>query len=170
MSSDAPEPLVGRTILTPADGPVLIKAGTARFGFFNQPRLLAYCAEFAIIAAALALAGYQLAGVPLLVIAIVLFFLAMWVGSRTTRRLAAEFGHGQEGEIELDDEAVTVRQPGLTFRWLWSHFERASEAPDHIALVGVGTVVVVFARSFDADTFVRVRALIAAKLSPSGSR
>ena len=166
-TSDAPAPLVGRTTLTTADGVALMKVSNARLGVLNQPRLLAYCAEVAIIAAASAVVGYRLAGETLLAIAVVLFGLAIWAGKRTTRLIAKDIGHGQEGEIALDDEGVTVRQPGLTTHYMWSRFESAAEAPDHIALVtGVGAVLV-FARSFDADTFARVRALVSSKLSPS---
>ena len=164
MTADAPAPLVGRTTLTPADGAVLLKANSTRVGFFSQPRMLGYSAEFAIVAAALGLAGYRLAAEVLLALAVVAFVVAMWAGSRTTRLIIDDIAHGQEGEIALDDDGVTVRQPGLMSHWMWSRFQRAVDAPDHIALVtGVGAVVV-FARSFDAETFARVRELVARKL------
>jgi hypothetical protein len=164
MTADVPAPLVGRTTLTAADAAVLFKANSTRIGFFSQPRMLAYSAEFAIVAAALGLAGYRLAAEVLLGIAVLFFGLAIWAGKRATRLVLDDLAYGQEGEIELDDEGVTVRQPGLTSRWMWSRFVSAVAAPDHIALItGVGAVVV-FARSFDADTFVRVHELVARKL------
>jgi hypothetical protein len=112
----------------------------------------------------LGLAGYRLAAEVLLALAVVFFGVAIWAGNRTTRLIVDGIAYGQEGEIVLDDDGVTVRQPGLMSHWTWSRFVRADAASDHIALVtGVGAVVV-FARSFDTETFVRVHELVARKL------
>jgi hypothetical protein len=166
VSSDgsAPAPLVGRTTLTRADGAALISASNARFGFFNQPRLLMYSSVFAIMAAAFAMTGRGVAAPPLLALAIVCFALAFWVGRRTARLMSEGYGRGQEREIALDDAGVTVREPGMTVSWTWPRFERAIEMPDHITLVAGVSVVVILKRAFDAGAYGRVRELIAAKV------
>jgi hypothetical protein len=168
MIADAPLPLVGRTVLTPADAAAVNKALCARIGFFNQPRLLLYSSIFAMVAAGVSIAGRGLAAPLLLVLAIVCFALAIWAGQRMARVMSKGFGLGEEREIALDDESVTVGDPGMTVIWSWSRFERAVEAPDYIVLVADMGVILVIKRGFDAETFTRVRALIAAKVPASG--
>ncbi len=163
MNADTPRPLVGRTTLTPADGAELVKASQARFGYFNQPRVLSYSAQFGIMAAIVALSPYRLAGWPMLAIAIVLFVFAAWIPKRVVRVIAASYG--REREIALDDEGVTVSDPGMSTSWTWSRVERAIEHRDHITLFASMGVIVVLRRAFDADSFARVRALIAAKVT-----
>jgi hypothetical protein len=166
VSTDAPAPLVGKATLTPADGAVLIKAATARFGYFSQPRLLLYCAVLAIMAAIAGIAEYGMVAKLWLAMAMLLLVLANVVGARTARLIGAGYGRGQEREIVLDGDGVTVREPGLATTYAWSRFERAVDSGDHIALVTGAGVVVVLKRAFDADTFARVRALVAANVLP----
>ena len=151
-------------MLTPADGAVLLKVATARFGYFNQPRLLLYCAVLAIMAAIAGIADYGLMAKVWLAMAIVVFTLATVAGMRTARLIGAGYGRGQEREIALDRDGVTVREPGMTTSYAWSRFERALDTGDHIALVTGPSIVLVLKRAFDADTFARVRELVAAKV------
>ncbi|HEY6235595.1 MAG TPA: YcxB family protein, partial [Candidatus Elarobacter sp.] len=166
----APAPLVGKATLTPADGAVLIKATTARLGYFNQPRLLLYCAVLAIMAAFAGIADYVMVAQLWVAMALLLFLLAIVAGSRTARRIGAGYGRGQEREIVLDDDGVTIREPGLSTTYAWERFERAVDSGDHIALLTGAGVVVVLKRAFDADTFARVRALVAAKVRGQAGR
>jgi hypothetical protein len=170
VSTDAPAPLVGRATLTPADGAVLIKAASARFGFFSQPRLLLYCAVLAIMAAFAGIADYGMVAKLWLAMALLLFVLAIVAGNRTSKLIGAGYGRGQEREIVLDGDGVTVREPGLSTSYAWSRFERAVDSGDHIALVTGAGVVLVLRRAFDADTFARVRALVAAKVPGQARR
>ncbi len=164
MSTDAPAPLVGRTTLTPADGAVLLKASTTQFGFFTQHRLVRYYAIAAALAAIFCLEGFDLLPKVMLGIAAVIYLLAIVVGFRMMRVVSERYGFGQEREIVVDDEGITIREPGMTVAYAWSRFARVTETADHLALAaGVGTVVVP-KRAFDADAFARVRALVAAKV------
>jgi YcxB-like protein len=163
-SAGAPAPLTGRTALTAKDGAVLMRASRARIGFVNQPRLLFYCALVSVLAAILAIESYRRMPFVLLGIALVLFVLAVVVGSRTTQSTAAAYGHGQEREIELDDGGVTVRETGMTVSYDWSRFDRALESPEHLILFAGPGIVVVPKRAFAADDVARVRELIASKL------
>lgn len=170
MPADVQLPLVGRTTLTPADGAVLIKASQSQVGYFNQPRLVRYYAAAAVLSAIFCIEGYDLVPKLLLVFAVAMYVLAIVVGFRGMRMLRDAYGFGQEREIIVDDDGMTIREPGMTVTYTWARFKRATETADHFALLaGVG-ILVVPKRAFDAESFARVRALIAAKIPPQGRR
>ena len=170
MAIDAPAPVVGRTTLTPADGAVLLKASRARFGVFNQPRVLLYCGVVAIMAAILCLEGYDVVPKVLLGISLALYLVAIVVGVRMTRMVGERYGRGQEREIAVDDADVTVREPGMTVVYAWSRCERALETAEHIALVAGLGVLVIPKRAFDAGALARVQELVAAKVPAQARR
>jgi hypothetical protein len=160
-------PLIGRATVGRDDGRVLLKASIVRIGFFNQPRLLLYCALVAMLAAALAIEGYGRTPKVLSVAAAVLFVLAIWAGQRTSQTLARRYAHGQEREIVLSDETVEVREPGFTFTQAWSRFECAYETRDHLVLLAGPAVTVVPLRAFAPADVDRVRALVTSKVQVS---
>jgi YcxB-like protein len=164
ISAGAPPPLTGRTALTAEDGAVLMRASRARVGFVNQPRLLLYCALVSVLAAILAIESYRRMPFVLLGLALVLFVLAVAVGSRTMRSTAAAYGHGQEREIALDESGIAVRETGMSVSYDWSRLDRALEGPRHVILIGGAGIIVVPKRAFGADDLARARELIAAKL------
>jgi hypothetical protein len=165
VSPDGPAPLVGRTTLIPADGVALMKAAAARYGSFTYPRLLMDTTIFGIIAAIAGVLRYTLMAGILLGLAGLLFALSIVAGIRTTRVISQGFCHGQDGEVSLDDDGVTVREPGMTLSYSWSRFDRAVDTGDHIALSGPAGVVLVLKRAFDAATYARARELIDAKVA-----
>jgi YcxB-like protein len=170
MSTDAPPPLVGRATLTPADGAVLLKASRAWVGFFNQPRMLLYSALSSFVAAVLCVDGYERWTTVLILLAAVLYVLAIFAGYRTARRVSGSYGRNQEREVVLDDDGVTVREPGMSVTYQWSRFDRVIALPEHLVLIAGPGVVVIAKRAFDAETFVRVRELIGAKIIPREAR
>ena len=157
-------PLVGTTTLTGEDSAVLMKAGRSRLGGFTQPRMLLYSAVEAMLSAWFAMTGYALASVALLSLAVVFLILALVAGARTTRVYAAQYTRGGQREIELNDDGVNVREPGMTVSYAWSRFDRAFETGAHFALTAGPAVVIVPKRAFAADATGRVRELIGAKL------
>ncbi len=170
MSPDAPLPLVGKATLTPADGAVLLKASRAWVGFFNQGRMLLYCALTSYVAAVLCMRGIDGFPALLILLAAGLYVLAIFAGYRTARLVSRGHGRNQEREVVLDDDGVTVREPGMTVTYLWSRFDRVIALPEHLALIAGPGIVVIAKRAFDADTFARVRALVAAKIPEQARR
>jgi hypothetical protein len=164
VSPDAPVPLVGKTTLTAADGAALLNATRSWVGFFNQPRMLLYCTLVSYIAAVLCIRGIEGFPALLILLASVLYALASFAGYRTARRVSSGYGHNQEREVVLDDDGVTVREPGMSISYAWSRFDRVLTFPEHLALVAGPGVVLIAKRAFDDDTFGRVRALVAAKI------
>jgi hypothetical protein len=162
--ADDAAPIVGRATVTRDDGQVLLKASMARIGFFNQPRMLLYCALVALLAAGLATQGYGRTPKILSVVAAVLLVLAVWAGQRTSRALAGRYGRGQDREIVVSDESVEVREPGFTFTQAWSRFERAYETAEYLVLLAGPAVIVVPKRAFAPGDADRVRALVASKV------
>ncbi len=170
MTADVQMPLVGKTTLTAADGAVLIKASQSQFGYFSQPRLMRYYALTAFFAAIFCIEGYEMLPKVLLVVALAIYVLAVVVGFRGMRLVRDAYGYGQEREIIVDNDGMTIREPGMTVTYCWSRFKRMTETADHFSLVaGVG-ILVVPKRAFDADTFARVRELAAAKVPAQGRR
>lgn len=164
-SAGAAAPLTGRATLDAGDGAVLMRASRARIGFVNQPRLLLYCAVVAMLSAILAIESYHRAPYVLLAVAAVLFVLAVIVGSRTTRSVATSYGHGQEREIAIGADGVTVRETGMNVAYAWSRFDRALEGAQHFVLFAGPGIVVVPKRAFAAEDLARVRELVASKLA-----
>lgn len=160
----APPPIVGRATLTPSDGAVLFKASRLRVGFFNQPRMLLYAALAGMLAAVFAVEGYRRLPTVLLVLCVALFGLAILAGMRTTRILGEGYGHGQERELAIGADGVTVTEPGLSVAYRWSRFERALEGRDHLVLLAGPGAVVLPKRAFAEGELARVRELIAATL------
>jgi YcxB-like protein len=163
-SAGAPAPLTGRVRLSAEDGVVLMRASRARIGFVNQPRLLLYCAVVAMLAAILAIESYRRAPLVLLAVALLLFGLAIVAGLRTTRSVATSYGHGQEREIAVGADGVSVRETGMSVAYDWSRFDRALEGAQHLVLFAGPGIVVVPKRAFADGDVARVRELIAAKL------
>jgi hypothetical protein len=161
----AQPPLIGHATLTPQDAALLMKAGQARVGFFNQPRMLFYCALFALFAAVTAIRRYP-GGVPelFLGIAVVLLVVAILAGRRTVQMVSAGYGRGQSREIVVDDDGVTVREPGMSHAQAWSRFERAVENADYLVLFAGPGIVVLPKRAFTPDDAALLRARIATKL------
>src|ERR1700676_992605 len=120
MSNDVPLPRVGRPTLTQADGAVLLKASRAWAGFFNQPRMLLYSALSSFLAAVLCVDGYERWTTVLIVLAAVLYVLAIFAGYRTARRVSGSYGSNQEREAVLHDAGGTVREPGMSVPYQWS--------------------------------------------------
>ncbi len=165
MTADAPpEPIAGRATLTREDGALLVRASRARIGFFNQARLLLYCAVAAALAAVVALDGHRKSATALLLIAAAVFVAALIAGSRTQRRLREHFANGAEREIALGDDGVSVTEQGMHIAYAWSRFDRALEAHDHFVLLAGASVVVLPKRAFAANDVARVRALVAQRL------
>ena len=148
---------------------MILKVAAARFGYLNQPRLLMYSAVLAILAAIAGITDYGPLAKLWLAISILLFVAASAVGIRATRLIGKLYG-GQEREIVLDADGVTIREPGMTTSYAWSRFERALDRGDHIVLVTRANFVVVLQRAFDPDTFARVRALVGAKVPERAHR
>ena len=170
MSTDVPAPLVGRATLTPADGAVLLKASRRWAGFFNQPRMLLYCALTSFVAAALCIRGMEGFPALLLILAAVLYILAIYTGYRTARLVSSGYGRNQEREVVLDDDGVTVSEPGMTVTYQWSRFNRVMMFPEHLALIAGPGVVLIAKRAFDAAAFARVRELVTAKIPKQARR
>lgn len=163
-NAGAPAQVTGRTTITPDDGAVVMRASRARLGFFNQPRMLLYCAVVGLIAASEALVGNRVASIYLFWLGLALFAAAVFAGFRTSRSLSTSFGRGQEREIVLDEDGITVRDPGKTLWEAWSAFDRAFEAPKHFVLLAGPGIVVVPKRAFAANDLERIRAVIASRL------
>jgi hypothetical protein len=160
----AQAPVVGRTTLGPADGRIVIMATRTRMGFFTQPRMLAYSAVAAALAAILCMNGYGRTPKVLLGVAIVSYAAALAAGLRTTKLFGERFGQGQEREIAVGDAGVEVREPTMNVTQTWSRFDHAYEMRDHLVLfAGPGTVVIP-KRAFAPDDLTRVRAIVGAKL------
>jgi hypothetical protein len=164
-SAGAPAPLTGRVTLSAGDGAVLMRASRARIGFVNQPRLLLYCAVAAMLSAILAIESYRRAPYVLLAVAVVLFVLALIAGSRTARSVATAYGHGQERDIAIGEDGVTVRETGMSVAYAWARFDRALEGAQHLVLLAGPGIVVVPKRAFAAEDLARVRELVASKLT-----
>lgn len=150
--------------MSAADGAVLVRASQARFGFFNQPRLLLYCALTAMLAAVFSIEGYGRTPKVLLGLAVALFVLAAVAGMHAVRLMGRGYGHGQEREIEVGAEGVAVREPGLNVAYAWSRFDRVVDLPDHLALFAGPGIVLLPKRAFAPDAFARVRELVAANV------
>jgi hypothetical protein len=163
--ADSPAPLVGRTTLTPADGAALVKASRGWVGFFNQPRMLLYCALSSFLAAASCLRGFEGFPTLLLLLAGILYVAAIFAGNRTGQLVGRSYGRNQEREIVLDDDGVTVREPGLSIVYGWTRFERVLAMRDHLALVAGAGIVLLPKRAFAPHVFDRVREFVAAKVS-----
>jgi hypothetical protein len=168
VSSDAAPPgtpapsYVGRTTLTPADGAVLVKASTAQFGFFNSARVARYFGLVSFLAAVFCIEGYDVAPKVMLALAIVLYAITVVLALRGARLVGERYGYGQEREIVVDGDGMTIREPGMTVQYTWSRFRRTTETADHLMLfAGAGTIVVP-KRAFAPDAFARVRELVAA--------
>jgi len=170
MLTDAQAPLVGRATITPADGAVLLKAGRRWSGFFNQPRMLLYCALTSYVAAVLCIRGVEGFPALLILLAAVFYGLAIFATFLTVRRVSSGYGRNQEREVILDDDGVTVREPGMTVTYEWARFDRVMVFPEHLALIAGPGIVLIAKRAFDADAFVRVRELVAAKVRAQARR
>lgn len=131
---------------------------------FSHSRLLMASALSGIYAAIAGVAGSTLVAKVLLGLAGLLFVVSIAASVRATRVVSEGLCNGQQGEVTLDDDGVTVREPGMTITYSWSRFDRAVDTGDHIALSGRAAAVLVLKRAFDAETFARARELIVAKI------
>lgn len=161
----APPAFTGRTTLTPEDGAVLIRASRTWVGYFNQSRLLIWCAMISLGSSAEAIIDNHTGSSVLLGVGIVIFVLALIVGSRTARWMGASYGRGQERELVLDGEGISIREPGKTIWEAWSVFDRAYEAPKHFVFFSGPGVLVVPKRAFGPNVLEAVRALVASKVA-----
>lgn len=154
----------GSATLMPEDGAVLMRASLVRLGFWNQSQLIALCAGAALLSAGTALGGYRDVAWALFVVATALFVLSVVAGRRTRRSLSSSFGRGQNREITVDGDGVTVREPHKTVWEAWAAFDRAVEAPEHVLLFSGPGIIVIPKRAFAAGDVEPMRALVASKL------
>jgi YcxB-like protein len=161
---DAQPPLVGRTTLTPQDGALLLKAGRARVGLFNQQLWLRFSTLAALLAAIFCVEGYARFPLVLLVLALVLYALAIYAGLRTGRTISSSYGRGQEREISIADDGVTIHEPGMTITQAWTRYDRALENADYFVLLTGPGIVALPKRAFTPQDVALVRERIAAKL------
>ena len=164
--TDAPASgtIVGRATLTPADGAVLARVARARLGIFNQGRLLLYSAAASWVAAILAYDGGHRSTILFLLVSLVLFGAALFAGAGMRRSFSVRHGGGQEREITVGDDGVTIAEPGMRVDYAWTRFDRAYESPEYFALRSPADVVALPKRAFAPDDVPRVRAAIASRL------
>jgi hypothetical protein len=156
--------VTGRVTLTPDDGAMLLRAARTRRRFFNQGRLLMYCAGAAWLAAILAADGPHRATVVLIFASAAFGIAALLSIVRAQRAFVVRHGGGQVRDITVDDDGVTIADPGMTVRYAWMRFDRAFEASDHFVLHSASDTVSLPKRAFAADDVARVRATIAERL------
>jgi len=147
------------------DAKALLKVMRAQYGFFTQPRMFLYCAMSAVLAAILCMEGYP--GFPTLFIALALVFygLAFFAGIRSGRMMQTSFSHGQEREVEVNGQGVTVSEPGMRVEYAWARFARAYETREHFALISGPGAVLVPKRSFQGNDLERARDEITAHIT-----
>ena len=159
--------IAGRATLTQDDGVATVRAARARgvAPFLHEGRLLLYGAAASWVAAILAYDGAHRTTIVFLVVSTLLFVAAFVVAPRRKRALGKRFAHGQERDIVVNDDGVTISEPGMRVAYAWSRFDRAFENADYFAAVAPGDVVVLPKRAFAADDVERVRAMIAQRVA-----
>ncbi len=165
MTPDAADRrITGRVTLAPDDAAMLLRAARTRAGFLSQRRLLVYGAGAAWLAAILASDGSHRATAVCIFLSAALCIGALIAGVRAQRAFGARHGRG-ERDIALDDDGVTIAEPGMRVQYAWSRFDRAYEGRDHFVLHSAAHTVSLPKRAFAVDEITQVRAMIAARLT-----